>query len=55
MLVNIYYTSRSHQLAKWHEVCRWIESLPYAREFILSIGKKEDTEGSSAERAGQKG
>lgn len=55
VLVNIYYARRSHKLAEWHEVCRWIESLPYAREFILSIGKKEDTEGSSAERAGQKG
>ena len=31
-LVNIYYARRNHKLPEWHEVCRWIESLPYARE-----------------------
>lgn len=41
VLVNIYYARRSHKLAEWHEVCRWIESLPYAKEFILSIGGEE--------------
>ncbi len=33
-LVNIYYARRNHKLPEWHEVCRWIESLPYARELI---------------------
>ena len=33
-LVNIYYERRNHKLPEWHEVCRWIESLPYARELI---------------------
>ena len=41
-LVNIYYARRFHKLDEWHEVCRWIESLPYAKEFILSLDKKEN-------------
>ena len=41
-LVNIYYARRTHKLDEWHTVCRWIESLPYAKEFILSIGSKEE-------------
>lgn len=42
VLVNIYYARRYHKLDEWHTVCRWIESLPYAKEFILSIGSKEE-------------
>jgi hypothetical protein len=42
VLVNIYYARRTHKLDEWHTVCRWIESLPYAKEFILSIGSKEE-------------
>ena len=34
-LVNIYYARKSHKLAEWHEMCRWIESLPYGRELII--------------------
>lgn len=34
-LINIYYARRNHKLPEWHEVCRWIESLPYAKELIL--------------------
>ena len=41
-LVNIYYARRFHKLDEWHEVCRWIESLPYAEEFILSLDKKKE-------------
>lgn len=33
-LMNIYYARRSHKLPEWHEVCRWIESLPYADKLI---------------------
>lgn len=33
-LVNIYYARKNHKLPEWHEVCRWIEGLPYARELI---------------------
>jgi len=34
-LVNIYYARKSHKLEEWHEMCRWIESLPYGRELII--------------------
>lgn len=33
-LMNIYYARRNHKLPEWHEVCRWIESLPYADKLI---------------------
>ena len=44
VLVNIYYARRYHKLDEWHTVCRWIESLPYAKEFILSIESREEKE-----------
>lgn len=44
VLVNIYYARRNHKLEEWHTVCRWIESLPYAGEFILSVGGGEREE-----------
>ena len=34
-LMNIYFARRFHKLDEWHVVCDWIESLPYAKEFIL--------------------
>ena len=34
-LVNIYYARRNHKLAEWHTFCDWIESLPYAKDFIV--------------------
>ena len=40
-LVNIYYARRNHKLEEWHTFCRWIETLPYARELILG---EEETE-----------
>lgn len=40
-LVNIYYARRSHKLDEWHTVCAWIETLPYAKEFILGIEQKD--------------
>ena len=41
-LMNIYYARRFHKLDEWHVVCHWIESLPYATEFILSVENKEN-------------
>ena len=40
-LVNIYYARRFHKLDEWHTVCEWIETLPYAKEFILGIEQKD--------------
>jgi hypothetical protein len=34
-LINIYYARKAHKLAEWHTLCAWIESLPYAKEFII--------------------
>ena len=42
VLTNIYYARRFHKLDEWHTLCRWIESLPYAKEFILSLDKKDE-------------
>ena len=30
VLANIYRWRKNHKLVEWHEVCRWIESLPYS-------------------------
>ncbi|WP_349947295.1 hypothetical protein ABFV83_02070 [Lacrimispora sp. BS-2] len=38
-LINIYFARRSHKLEEWHTLCRWIETLPYAKELI--IGEEE--------------
>ena len=40
VLTNIYYARRFHKLDEWHTLCAWIESLPYAKEFILSLDEK---------------
>lgn len=36
-LVNIYHARKNHKLEEWHTFCRWVESLPYARELIVEI------------------
>lgn len=43
-LINMYYARRNHKLEEWHEFCRWVETLPYAKELILA----QDEEGSDA-------
>lgn len=34
VLRNMYFARRNHKLDEWHDFCRWIESLPYAKELI---------------------
>ncbi len=34
-LISMYYARRHHKLNEWHELCAWIEALPYATELIL--------------------
>ena len=43
VLTNMYHARKNHKLDEWHELCRWIESLPYAKELIVgdSEGKEE--------------
>ncbi|MEY8355960.1 hypothetical protein AALB39_21745 [Lachnospiraceae bacterium 54-53] len=35
-LTNIYFARRNHKLEEWHTFCRWIGTLPYAKELILA-------------------
>lgn len=37
-LKTIYRQRKNHRLPEWQAFCRWIETLPYAKELI--IGKK---------------
>ena len=34
-LKHIYIQRKDHRLPEWREFCKWIETLPYAKEFIL--------------------
>lgn len=35
VLKGMYHARKNHKLTEWHELCRWIESLPYADELII--------------------
>ena len=41
VLRNIYFARRNHKLTEWREFCKWIESLPWAKELICLEEKKE--------------
>ncbi|MDA3734197.1 hypothetical protein PBV87_22240 [Niameybacter massiliensis] len=32
---NMYTARKHHKLEEWHTFCRWVETLPYAQEFII--------------------
>ena len=34
VLKNIYHARRAHKLTEWIDFCKWIETLPYAKELI---------------------
>lgn len=34
-LRNIYHARKNHKLKEWRYLCKWIETLPYAKEFIM--------------------
>lgn len=34
VLRNMYHGRKNHKLDEWHDFCRWIENLPYAKELI---------------------
>ena len=38
VLRNIYFARKNHKLDEWRKVCKWIESLPYAKELICWEG-----------------
>jgi hypothetical protein len=35
-LKNIWRQRRNHRLPEWREFCKWIETLPYAKELIIN-------------------
>ena len=35
VLLNIYHARKNHKLYEWHDVCDWIEELPYFKEICL--------------------
>ena len=34
-LLGIYHARRGHKLSEWHDLCKWIEGLPYAGDLIV--------------------
>lgn len=36
VLKRIYFARKDHKLDEWHELCRWMEELPYFREIVLN-------------------
>jgi hypothetical protein len=35
-LRNIYIQRKDHRLPEWREFCKWIETLPFAEEFLIN-------------------
>ncbi|MBQ5675185.1 MAG: hypothetical protein IIV45_08930, partial [Lachnospiraceae bacterium] len=42
-LKNIWRQRRNHRLPEWREFCKWIETLPYAKELICYEEKESET------------
>lgn len=38
-ILTMYFQRRNHKLTEWHSFCKWCESLPYFKEFILILDK----------------
>jgi hypothetical protein len=38
-LRNIYIQRRNHKLPEWRAFCKWIETLPYAKEFLINVNE----------------
>jgi hypothetical protein len=34
VLLGMYKWRKNHRLVEWHDICNWIESLPYMKEFL---------------------
>ena len=39
VLANMYKSRKNHKLDEWHDLCHWIEKLPYSE---LIIGRWND-------------
>lgn len=42
VLTNMYHARKTHKLDEWHDLCRWVETLPCAKELILDGNKEQD-------------
>ena len=42
ILRNIYFQRQNHKLTEWHKFCKWIETLPYAKELITLKEKSNE-------------
>ena len=42
-LFSIYHQRKNHKLTEWREFCKWVEDLPYMKEF-LGLGETNDSE-----------
>ncbi|MFQ9695792.1 MAG: hypothetical protein ACLRY5_03065, partial [Zhenhengia sp.] len=34
-LRNMYHARKNHKLEEWRTFCKWVETLPYAAEFLI--------------------
>ena len=41
-LRNIYIQRRNHRLPEWKAFCKWIETLPYAEQFLTNVSEEEE-------------
>ena len=37
VLTNMYHSRKAHKLDEWINFCRWVETLPYAKELICNV------------------
>lgn len=44
VLANMYHARKNHKLDEWRYFCKWIETLPYAKELIVGEETETDTE-----------
>ena len=44
VLANMYHARKNHKLDEWREFCKWIETLPYAKELIIGEEVKDTEE-----------
>lgn len=44
VLSNMYHARKNHKLDEWREFCKWIETLPYAKELIIGEEVKDTEE-----------
>lgn len=42
VLANMYHARKNHKLDEWREFCKWIETLPYAKELIIGFQMRTD-------------